>query len=251
MYNSLAAVIPVRLSSSRIDQKVLLPIGDDNISLLEWKIKQLQEILGNEQIFVSTESDQLKDIAQKRGVQIHHRDHYLSDGHKATFSEVITGIVKDIPFEHIAWVTAVVPLMKPTEYKDAFQQYFEQTVNLFPDKLAICDNTSLLSFNELRHKAKFIATEISRKYKSINCPVAIYLPKTNDSIISFIATLYSGNCYAPLDTKNPINRIESILKVLSPLCIVTNNMHIEKLKKFKIFKKLKKIEKLKKIKKLE
>jgi len=105
-------------------------------------------------------------------------------------------------------------------------EYFEKSVDLFPDKIAICDNTSTLTFNDLSQKAKYIASQISTKHKLINRPIAIFLPKTNDSVISFIATLYSGNCYAPLDTKNPINRIESILKVLNPLCIVTNNKYI-------------------------
>ncbi|WP_394986375.1 hypothetical protein [uncultured Helicobacter sp.] len=33
------------------------------------------------------------------------------------------GIVRDIEFAHIAWVTAVVPLMKPREYQEAFRIY--------------------------------------------------------------------------------------------------------------------------------
>jgi amino acid adenylation domain-containing protein len=110
-------------------------------------------------------------------------------------------------------------------------EYFERTVDLFPDKLAISDNTSSLNFKDLEQKAQFLAMQISSKYKLHNKPIAVYLPKTNDSILTFIATLYSGNCYAPLDTKNPINRIESILKVLNPLCIITNNNYIENLKK--------------------
>lgn len=110
-------------------------------------------------------------------------------------------------------------------------EYFERTVELYPDKLAVCDDNSFLSFKELEHKAKSIAIHISAKYDSINKPIAIYLPKNNDSIVSFIATLYSGNCYVPLETKNPINRIQSILQVLKPLCIITNNRFLANLKK--------------------
>ncbi|QKF60179.1 cytidylyltransferase domain-containing protein [Aliarcobacter lanthieri] len=126
MFNNIGVVIPVRLGSSRVKEKAILPFGDSN--LLEWKIKQLKQIISNKNIFVSTESDKLKIIASKNNVQIHHRDFYLADGHKASFSEVITGIVKDIPFEHIAWVTAVVPLMSPKEYKKAFETYEEEII---------------------------------------------------------------------------------------------------------------------------
>ena len=141
MINDIGIVIPVRLGSSRIKEKALLPF--DDVTLLEWKIKQLQEVFSKKNIYVSTESEKLKDIAMKFGVQIHNRDYFLADGHKATFSEVITGIVKDIPFEHIAWVTSVVPLMSPVEYKKAFEIYIEKVIK---NK----ENDSLFSANLLK-----------------------------------------------------------------------------------------------------
>ena len=121
MLESLAVVIPVRLGSSRIRHKALLPFG--NMNLLEWKIRQILEIMPPNNVFVSTESKQLALIAKKCGVRVHHRERYLAIGHRASFSEVIVGIVRDIEFAHIAWVTAVVPLMKPREYQEAFRIY--------------------------------------------------------------------------------------------------------------------------------
>lgn len=100
-------------------------------------------MISKKNIFVSTESDILKEIALKNDVQIHHRDFFLADGHKASFSEVITGIVKDIPYKHIAWVTAVVPLMSPKEYAEAFKKYVE---NVIEKK----KNDSLFSANLLK-----------------------------------------------------------------------------------------------------
>jgi amino acid adenylation domain-containing protein len=102
-------------------------------------------------------------------------------------------------------------------------EYYDSTADLFPDKLALVDSASELTFEELRQRAKLIATQISKKSDSINRPVAIYLPKCNDAIASFLGTMYSGNCYTPLDTKNPVPRIEAILKALNPSCIITNN----------------------------
>ena len=110
-------------------------------------------------------------------------------------------------------------------------EYFENTVDSFPDKLALVDSTSQLTFKELKQKAKLIASHISNNNSSVNNPVAIYLPKTNDAIASFLGTLYSGNCYTPLDTKNPIPRIEAILKALNPSCIITNDRFISNIKK--------------------
>ena len=101
-------------------------------------------------------------------------------------------------------------------------EYFENTVDSFPDKTALVDSSSQLTFKELQNRAKQIATHISGKTSLINSPIAIYLPKSNDAIASFLGAMYSGNIYTPLDTKNPVPRIEAILKALKPSCIITN-----------------------------
>jgi len=129
----LAAVIPVRLGSSRVSQKALLEVGEENIPLLAWKIRQLKQVMPRENIYVSTEADVLKEIARNEGVNIHNRDEYLADGHKASFSKVITGVVKDIPHEHIAWVTCVVPLMSPQEYLQGFREYKQHVIPMQSD----------------------------------------------------------------------------------------------------------------------
>lgn len=128
MSESLGVIIPVREGSSRIRKKVLLPFETDSDSLLEWKIKQIKEVIASKNIIVSTESKKLKKIAEENGVEIHHREKYLAQNHKAKFSDVITGIVRDIQFDHIAWVTVVVPLMSPDDYKNAFLKYFSEVV---------------------------------------------------------------------------------------------------------------------------
>jgi CMP-N-acetylneuraminic acid synthetase len=140
----LGVVIPVRLGSSRVSRKALLTIGPAQVTLLAWKIRQLKTILPANVIYVSTEADELKDIATQEGVRIHYRDHYLADGHKASFSEVIVGIVKDIPHEHVAWITSVVPLMSPQEYLQGFREYCDHVI---PAK---SDHDSLVSCNLLK-----------------------------------------------------------------------------------------------------
>ncbi|WP_299120273.1 amino acid adenylation domain-containing protein [uncultured Winogradskyella sp.] len=112
--------------------------------------------------------------------------------------------------------------------------YFEATVLQFPNKIAICDAVSQFSFLELKNKAQTISNQLISNYNSINKPVAVFLPKSNDAIISFLAILYSGNCYAPLDIKNPESRIKSIVKVLKPIVIITNSLYFRKLSKYNL-----------------
>jgi len=124
---NLAVVVPVREGSTRVRDKVLLPFTEEH-NLLQWKLTQLLEVLPGENIFVSTDSDRLKAAAREIGVSVHDREEYLCRGHVASFTEVITGIVEDIPHPYIAWVTVVVPLMSPAQYEEGFRLFFDSVV---------------------------------------------------------------------------------------------------------------------------
>ncbi|MBE0470631.1 MAG: acylneuraminate cytidylyltransferase [Methyloprofundus sp.] len=126
-FDDISVVIPVREGSSRIKSKIYLPFHEE-MNLLEWKISQLKKVQKSNRIFLSSNAENVKQTALKMGVEFLPRNDYLSTGHDATFSEVITGVVKDIPTEHFAWVTVVVPLMKPSEYKDGFRSYIREVV---------------------------------------------------------------------------------------------------------------------------
>ncbi len=117
-----------------------------------------------------------------------------------------------------------------TKMKINLIEYFERTVDLLPNKLAVQDQNSSLLFKELQQKAKNLGAHISNRTSKINRPIAVFLPKSNEALIALIASLYSGNCYAPLDTKNPMARIKTILKAMEPSCIVTNNNFIGTIK---------------------
>lgn len=123
-YSDISVVIPVREGSSRIESKIFLPFHEE-MSLLEWKIHQLKKVQSADRIFVSSNSRRVEQVAEAMGVGFLPRNDYLSVGHQASFSEVITGIVEQVPTAHFAWVTVVVPLMKPSEYREAFDSYVE------------------------------------------------------------------------------------------------------------------------------
>lgn len=142
MLSDISIIIPVREGSSRIEKKIFLPFHKQ-FNLLEWKIDQLKRVQTKDRIFVSSNSKRVKSISKNMGVEFIVRDDYLSIGHNASFSEVICGIVKEIPTKHFAWVTVVVPLMKPSEYKKAFEVYINDVIiNTYYD--------SLVSVNQLK-----------------------------------------------------------------------------------------------------
>ena len=133
MYD-LAVVVPVRRGSSRIANKSMLPFGDAD-SLIEWKLSQLVRIIDPARIYLSSEDDEFLGLADRFGVSRHKRDMRLAKDHDAPFRDVITGVVRDIPHEHIAWCTVVCPLMTPQEYLDSFRHYHEQVIRGDRDSL--------------------------------------------------------------------------------------------------------------------
>ena len=124
----LTAVIPARLGSSRITEKVFQTI-DGKESLLSRKIKQLRRILPPEKVIVNTESDRIAEHALANGATIHWRDPYFSDGHKASFSDLIVHVVSQIESEHIAWTPFVVPFFDADQYRSSFNNYKYNVLN--------------------------------------------------------------------------------------------------------------------------
>jgi len=73
---------------------------------------------------------------------------------------------------------------------------------------------------------RLIGLQISGK------PVAVYMSKSKEAIISFLGINYSGNFYVPLDVKSPPSRVNSILQVLESDIVITDTDHYEQLQEF-------------------
>jgi amino acid adenylation domain-containing protein len=110
-------------------------------------------------------------------------------------------------------------------------QYLDNTANLYPNKIAVNDTEKSYTFLQLKQKAQNIASCIIG-YALLNKPIAVYMQKSCDMILSFIAINYSGNFYVPMDTKSPDHRIKNILGSLQSELILTNKSNYDKLKSF-------------------
>jgi D-alanine--poly(phosphoribitol) ligase subunit 1 len=100
--------------------------------------------------------------------------------------------------------------------------YLHESVKKFPNKVAITQKNRTLSYSELWTMAHTLAQFISTEQKAENRPIAVYLPKSLEAVISFVGILLSGNFYCPLDVRSPLARTEIILSNLSPSCVITN-----------------------------
>lgn len=99
--------------------------------------------------------------------------------------------------------------------------YLKDSVQKYPDKIALVDENRKITFAELDYEAKKIANAILGKCGNIqNHPIAVYMEKSIECIIAFLGVVYSGNFYSPLDFKMPNSRIERIVSILQPVAVV-------------------------------
>lgn len=100
--------------------------------------------------------------------------------------------------------------------------FLADTVEFHGNKTAIIDGVKRLSFQELDTAAKRLGTIIHNHYQIKKQPIAVFLPKSAESIVAFMGILYSGNFYVPLDENLPAARIKIILGNLNPALIITS-----------------------------
>lgn len=98
--------------------------------------------------------------------------------------------------------------------------WLDETAACFPDKTAYADEKKEITFGELRRQARRIGGELAMRglFKK---PVAIFLEKGVDVLVSFMGTAYSGNFYSPIDVDMPGSRVDKILEVLQPVVVIT------------------------------
>ncbi len=110
-------------------------------------------------------------------------------------------------------------------------EYFERgALAKCPDKVAVVDSTGEYTFRQLGVFARNCAALILRKTQARNQPVPVFLPKSAQSTVADLGVLYSGNGYANLDVKLPVQRLKGMLENLAPQVIVTNAAMVPLLK---------------------
>jgi amino acid adenylation domain-containing protein len=108
-------------------------------------------------------------------------------------------------------------------------EYLELTAGKYPDKIAVRDASKSMTFRELEGNAQELACRISVQLSDgIRKSAAVFLPKSVECIVGFLAAAYSGNYYTPLDTDMPVERLRLITETLHPDIIITDSDHAER-----------------------
>jgi D-alanine--poly(phosphoribitol) ligase subunit 1 len=110
-------------------------------------------------------------------------------------------------------------------------EYFEQgALRRCRTKVALRDQERCYTFEQLEVFAKNCAALILQRVSLASQPVAVFLPKGASTVVADLGILYSGNCYANLDTKSPPERLRCILRNLGAELIITTTAQVAALR---------------------
>jgi len=108
--------------------------------------------------------------------------------------------------------------------------YIYETLRRFPDRPCVADENRTLSVRDFFREAYAVAQQLVRRGGAFNRPVLIYLPKSAEAIVSFAASLLSGNFYVPLDIKSPQERNDKIVRDLRPQAVISLKRYQDQLR---------------------
>ena len=120
MSRDIVAVIPVKENSDRVKSKNLRAFADT--SLFELKLKQMKEVKGFSDVYISSESDKILSIAKEYGFKVHERDGKYSTSH-IPMSDVYSNVASEVPGDFIAWVNVTNPLAPVSAYDKAIETF--------------------------------------------------------------------------------------------------------------------------------
>src|SRR5688572_22876238 len=91
-------------------------------------------------------------------------------------------------------------------------EYFEKGALLkCKDKVAVRDQKGEYTFSQLECFAKNLAALMVKRGDFVRKPIPVFLPKSMENIVANVGILYSGNAYANLDIKSPVQRVKGML----------------------------------------
>ena len=97
--HSVTAVIPVRAGSRRLKNKNLRPFN--GVTLLEHKVLTLKQTPEVTKIVVSSDSEEMLNIAKNHGVDTHKRPAAYCDEVSKPFGETVRLVCSEVTGEHI------------------------------------------------------------------------------------------------------------------------------------------------------
>ena len=108
-------------------------------------------------------------------------------------------------------------------------EMLERAAEEYGEKTAYLDPYKEITFKELLYMAKKTATHLAdirgRNRLKPESALAFYMEKSVDALIVMFAGMYLGDFYSFIDIRQTKNRAESIISVLEPEFIITDEIN--------------------------
>lgn len=108
--------------------------------------------------------------------------------------------------------------------------YLYDSGSKYPDKAAVRDDKTMLTYRELIKSARCIASGLMT-YVNRGEPVCVYMDKSCAALATFMGAVMAGAFYVMLDTSQPSDRINSIIDTLGARVLITDEKNLKKREK--------------------
>jgi amino acid adenylation domain-containing protein len=105
-------------------------------------------------------------------------------------------------------------------------ELFEEQATLRPDAMAAVFGDERLTYGELDRRANRLANFLRRLGAGLGTPVAIYLERSLEMVVSTLAVLKAGGAYVPLDTSYPEERLAFMLADVGAPVLIAREEHL-------------------------
>lgn len=157
MNREVTAIVPARKESNRLKNKNILPFGES--TLLEHKLSQLKRVKEISQIVVSSEDEEILEIAKKNDVCIIKRpDEYARP--ECPFGRFVEHICSQVEGDDILWACCTSPFVDDKLYSYAISLYREKLYEDYDSLISVqklnrfvMDKNGPINYQKgLRHK---------------------------------------------------------------------------------------------------
>lgn len=121
----LTAIIPVRAGSQRVKNKNLKPFAQS--TLLDIKIETLKNVGGLDEIIVSSDSEEMLEVAKRHGVGTHRRDKHFASN-EVNNSDFMQNLSTIVDGGHIMYAPCTSPLLSSETITEIVSKYKENNL---------------------------------------------------------------------------------------------------------------------------
>lgn len=122
MQDRITAVVPARRFDNKLNNRNLLPFN--GCTLMQHKIRQLKKSDLINEIVVSSEDEEVLELARQEGVTTIKRPNQYADI-KYPFGEFVEYICEQLVCEHILWACVTAPFVTEKCYDQAIELYLD------------------------------------------------------------------------------------------------------------------------------